>query len=399
MSSPEFWAKPKMHIENDLQDERKVGWLELFFDLVFVVVIAQLSAKLSHNISTAGIIEFLFLFIPVWWSWIGCTYYSERLETQGIDNRIFTFLKMLPVAGMAIFVSHGMDSTYIGFVLSYTLSRALVALLWQRGGFHYKPLRPITKRLGIGHGLALFFYLLSIVSIQPYRFIFFGIGLLIDILTPMAITSLQKELPRHSTSKLAERFGLFVIIVLGEIVVGVINGIAHELTEITPVFTIVFPGMTLAFGIWWLYFDSVGNREPKYSGSWLFFWSYLHFALVAGIVMVGSALHGVAGSAHMDDHFGVNGLLVVGVAVILFIIGVLEGTLRRGEEQTDKIGVTIILRISSGIVVACSFFWITHWSVTMTISFLLVFILMNIAYNYYTFPRVSVSGDEMDGCN
>ncbi len=83
-----------------------LSWLELFFDLVFVAVISELVHLLSANPSMETLWNYLFLFIPAWWIWIGATYYNDRFETEGLDSRFFTFLLMIPVAGLAIFAHH-----------------------------------------------------------------------------------------------------------------------------------------------------------------------------------------------------------------------------------------------------------------------------------------------------
>ena len=98
-----WWQIPQLRTDEDREIERKVSWLELFFDLYFVVVIAHLSHGLAKHISWAGIGEFVFLFIPVWWVWIGAAYYIERFDTEGIEHRLFVFLQMVPIAGSPMF--------------------------------------------------------------------------------------------------------------------------------------------------------------------------------------------------------------------------------------------------------------------------------------------------------
>ena len=86
-----WWQKSQIRIDEELHLHRKVSWRELFFDLVFVVIIAELSHKLASDVSLAGAGKYILLFLPAWWVWIGQTYYTERFETEGIENRLFTF--------------------------------------------------------------------------------------------------------------------------------------------------------------------------------------------------------------------------------------------------------------------------------------------------------------------
>ncbi len=69
-----WWQTPQLHSDEEANRERKTGWLELFFDLVFVAVIAELSHTLADDISWGGLGQFVFLFIPAWWVWIGATF-------------------------------------------------------------------------------------------------------------------------------------------------------------------------------------------------------------------------------------------------------------------------------------------------------------------------------------
>ena len=97
----EWWQKPGLRTDEEDKKHRPVTWLELFFDLVFVVVIARLSHNLVGDVTAGGLFVFLFMFVPVWWIWNGVTYYNERFESEGVEMRFFTFLTMIPVAGLA----------------------------------------------------------------------------------------------------------------------------------------------------------------------------------------------------------------------------------------------------------------------------------------------------------
>ena len=114
-----WWQTPTLHREEDEALHRKVSWLELFYDLVFVAVIAQLSHNLALHMSWSGLAGYVLLFVPVWWVWIAGTYYNERFETYGLETRVFTFLQMLPVAAMAVFAHGALDSTGAEFALAY----------------------------------------------------------------------------------------------------------------------------------------------------------------------------------------------------------------------------------------------------------------------------------------
>jgi low temperature requirement protein LtrA len=111
------WQKPELRDDGDAH--RGVGWLELFFDLVFVVIIAVLAGNLGEG---DNVLRFLIQFTAVFWVWNGFTYYSERFESGGLDNRLFTFIGILAVAGLAIWGRDGLGANYAGFAGAYLLA-------------------------------------------------------------------------------------------------------------------------------------------------------------------------------------------------------------------------------------------------------------------------------------
>src|SRR3954451_464960 len=82
--------------------ERHASWLELFFDLVFVFAVSQGAANLSAHTDIAGLLKYLALFVAVWWSWVGFTFYADRFETEEFKYRILMFAAMLAVMGLSL---------------------------------------------------------------------------------------------------------------------------------------------------------------------------------------------------------------------------------------------------------------------------------------------------------
>src|ERR671919_2088166 len=107
MATREWWQKPYLRRDEEFERHRAVTWLELFFDLIFVVVISRLAHNLGSDMSVLGLLIFGFMFVPVWWVWNATTYYTERFESEGLEHRLITLLSIIPVAGMAIFSEHG----------------------------------------------------------------------------------------------------------------------------------------------------------------------------------------------------------------------------------------------------------------------------------------------------
>ncbi len=329
MQRGSWWQPPQLILSN-AEGERRVSWLELFFDLVFVVVIAQLTHELVEHPSWAGVGRYILLFVPVWWVWIGGTFYNSRFETQDVSYRLITFMQMLPVVGLALF-SHQSEHSDQGFALSYAAARTLIIVQWFRGGWHEPLMRPITNRYNIGFCISVALFGTSVFVPAPWRYAMWGLGLLIDLTTPITTLKLQARIARLSNEKLPERFGLFVIIVLGEAIVGAINGFTSTPTLLSGVTGTM--GMALTFGIWWVYFDFIARRLPRPNVWVAFAWSYLHLPLVMGIAALSAGVVNLI--EHSDAHLPVNVTWLVcgAVAVVLLTISLLELTLRREADE------------------------------------------------------------------
>ena len=101
MTMPSRWHDPPRLRTLDDEDERHATWLELFFDLVFVVAVAQLADGLAADPSVHGFLVFAGLFVPVWWAWVGYTFYADRFDTDDPLHRILMIAGMFGVAVLA----------------------------------------------------------------------------------------------------------------------------------------------------------------------------------------------------------------------------------------------------------------------------------------------------------
>jgi low temperature requirement protein LtrA len=327
MATQSWWRRPQLRNSEVEEAERKTTWLELFYDLVFVVVVAELAHRLAMDVSWRGLTGFGLLFIPVWWVWLGATIYNDRFDTDDVSHRLFTFLQMLPVAGLALTTHDGFGKLSGAFALSYAAARLILIAMWLRAGRHNPAARPMTTRYATGFALSVVLWITSVFLPIPIRFVLWAIGLLIDLVTPLTTLRIQATLPRFSESHLPERFGLFTLIVLGESVAGVVRGLAqsHALT-----ITIALSGalgLALAFGIWWAYFDNVMSRPIRPGVNRTALWTYLHLLLVMGLTAIGAGVLNLVGHAEAIVPSPILWLVCGSLALCLVILGLLEWTL------------------------------------------------------------------------
>ncbi|MFC1575241.1 low temperature requirement protein A [Gemmatimonadota bacterium] len=367
-----WWSRPSLRTDEEDERHRAVTWLELFFDLVFVVVIARLAHNLAGELSPHGFLVFVLMFIAVFWVWNGAVYYVERFESEGLEMRIFTFVVMVFVAGMATYSHHGLEENYRGFALSYLGARTVNIGLWLRAGLHVKRFRPISNRFGAGFLVTAGLIIGSFFVASPWHIVMWTVAILTDIVTPYFTMGLQAQLPRISTSKFPERFGLLTIIVLGESVVGVINGLSdyHHLTVETTLNGIL--GLFIGFSLWWIYFDFIARRPPKEHITTTLFWVYMHVFFLTAVTMTGVAITGLLGE---ELSGGVPGpftaLLLASVGLSILFIGGLEQTLSRSEDEPTHPLLSPLLKISAGVVlIALSFANLSHVTLALGLCIL-----------------------------
>ncbi len=365
---------------------RRVSWLELFYDLFFVVIISRLSHELVAHISWTGVFSFLFLFVAVWWVWIGSTYYNERFETEGLENRIFFFLKLFPVAGLAVFVHDGLGANSAGFALSYMSGRLIISLLWLRATVLVPLFRPVGKIFSLGFFSSIALFGISLFFEEKMRFVLWGAGLLLDLITPWFTLKEQAKFPRLSTSRLPERFGLLIIIVLGESAAGVINGLAGRQEFTSDVLLKAGLGIFIGFGFWWLYFDYISRLYPRKTVLSNILWSYLHFPLAASLAAIGAATKNLIALSNSDEVTLTAVLIASAGAVAFFALTFLELTLEKSENDPAHKIVSPLMRFIAGTIMFCYVLFFSG-SVFTVLLLLASLLLLQMGYGAFVWFR------------
>ncbi len=280
------WKPPRQRIGEGAEAERHATWLEVFYDLLFAAVVAQLTFELSQDLSGSGILTFAVLCVPVWWAWAGQSFYADRFDTDDLGHRLFIIAQMFAVAAMAVNVHDGLGRGSAGFALSYAAVRFVLVGEYLGAHVFVPAARHLTKRYALGFGLAAALWLVSAWTPAPSRFYLWGLGLLIDFATPLSAGKLHSQLAPHP-GHLPERFGAFILIVLGEAIAMVVAGLTKHAWSIHSGLTAAL-GLSFAFSLWWVYFDNIDGaaiRAARAEGRiWLYQgWLYAHLPLVIGV--------------------------------------------------------------------------------------------------------------------
>lgn len=381
-----WWQIPRKN--SPKSQDRQVSFLELFYDLVYVAIIAQLSHSLADNITFPELINFTFLFVIIWWSWSNGAFYHDMHGNNDLRTRIFTFLQMLGVVGMAIFVNIALTTGSNGFALSVAFLQFVLMFLWWRAGVHHKELRTITNPY-------IFFFLInttllvsSIFFEAPIKHILWLITIGISLLLPAFIFNLgtlskkidqKMDVSSQITPSLVERFGLFTIIVLGEIVVGVVSGATHGEISIT---ILLYSGLgtLIAVAIWWLYFDFISHRKPKSDVKHFLFWYYFHLPLMIAITAVGASVFYMINHSYDPLKPETQFLFCGALAVASLCMSLLSNTLN-DHSHTSKFlrNGTRSLSMISILFIGMAFFPVTKIAL---LSSSLILLLLPILYSF-----------------
>ena len=271
-------------------DERHASWLELFFDLVFVVAIAELAQELVRDHSAGGFAIFAGLFLPVFIAWQGFTFYADRFDSDDVLFRVVMLAAMLAIAALAVQIPDVATGRHdAGFVVAYVTLRSLLVALYLRAWPHARAARPLIARYAGGYSLSIAIWLCSLLVDAPLRYVLWGVGLAIEYAMPVLAQRIHARIP-VDPGHVPERFALFTIIVLGESVVAVALGTAHNDWRLASATTAVL-GFVTAACLWWVYFDrGVAGGLSSRTGSMQIF-TRIHIPLLGALTAVGAGVH------------------------------------------------------------------------------------------------------------
>jgi len=327
-----WWQPPRR--AGDRIEHRQVTFLELFYDLVYVALVAELSHSLSINIGWAGLGRFAFLFIIIWWAWLNGSLYHDLHGNNDIRTRVFTFLQMFTVVAMAVFAHDALGESSVGFALACAAFQLILTYMWWRTGVYDADHRPLTRPYVASYLLSTALFTGSVLVAPPARFYLWSLALLLSLLAPLywrlrrvsPEVQAQIDLSMDISDSLVERFGLFTIIVLGEVIIGIVSGVNEHYVLTWQVGIIAALSMMIAIGLWWIYFDLISHHHPHRNMGIVFIWLYLHLFLTIGITAVGASLLNVvkhAGESLADE---VRWLLLAATAMTLIATALLTRT-------------------------------------------------------------------------
>lgn len=311
-----WWGPPKKFSTD--KSERRITWLELFYDLVYVIAIARLVHQLAHHISFGGFVEFVCLFTLVYWGWLNGSLHHDLHGNQGLRTRLMMLWQMLIIAALS--VTLGKPSAGYGQItVIFILMQLFITYQWWSVGFYDKEHRRYSKPYIALFLVAAGLMVLSLFVPKFWLAIIFPVILICNYAPPFLTHRLLVKSDKRLdlSSSMFERLGLFTIIIFGELVIGVVNGVS-EMVSLGWIDWANFAlAIVIVFSLWWIFFVFVSTREVQKGFAKASLLELLYIPALASLCLVASCFPSFFGA---DAGVPLQGMFGYAIAAFLFCI-------------------------------------------------------------------------------
>ncbi len=325
-----WWHQPMLP-RDTAEQHRASTPLELLFDLCFVVAIAQAASHLHHAVSAghvgAGVLGYLAVFFAIWWAWVNFTWFASAYDNDDVPYRLATLVEIAGALVIAAGVPRAFDEGDFGIiVLGYAIMRVALVSQWLRVAWSDPAGRSAAIRFATGLGACMVGWTVLLLE-GSWPLWAWCVMAVAELCVPIWAERAARTTwhPYH----IAERYGLFTIIVLGESVLAATVAVQTALDEHhagLTLYAIVVGGLLTVFSLWWLYFAKPAYRILT-STRVAFVWGYGHYLVFASAAAVGAGLAvSVDRAIHPTEvgHVVAGAAVTVPVAVFLLVVWVLH---------------------------------------------------------------------------
>jgi low temperature requirement protein LtrA len=310
--------------------------LELLFDLVFVVAVSQASSNLHHLVSDgdigSGVFAYLLVFFGIWWAWMNFTWFASAFDVDDWLYRVLTIVQMTGVLVLAAGVHDAMVGyDFVVVTWGYVLMRLAMVAQWVRAAVSDPSSRPVALRSAVGIGVVQVLWIARLyLTDGTAALVGFFVLVAAELSVPLWAEGRQRSAwhPHH----IAERYGLFTLLLLGESLLASANALIDALSagdHVAELLTLAAAGIVITAAIWWIYFAReqhdglTGSREA-------FTFGYAHYVIFAAVGAVSAGVEveidAVIGATEISD--AASGLALT-VPIAVFVIGAWVLLLRR----------------------------------------------------------------------
>jgi low temperature requirement protein LtrA len=278
------------------EPHRAATVLELFFDLVFVVAIAQASEGLHHSIADAhalrGLVGYLLVFFCIWWAWMNFTWFASAYDCDDVPYRLAVLVQMSGALMLAadvarMFETHTPNAGVLG---GYVLMRLAMVAQWCRAAASDPSHRRTAVRYAAGIATCQLLWLVVWPLPENQWLVAFLFVAALELAVP--IWAERAALTPWHAHHITERYGLFTIIVLGESVFAGSAAIRSAMAAgeaLALHVPLILGGLLIVYSMWWIYFDQPAH-DLLTSVRRAFVWGYGHYAIFAAAAAVGAGL-------------------------------------------------------------------------------------------------------------
>ncbi|HKE17255.1 MAG TPA: low temperature requirement protein A [Kofleriaceae bacterium] len=329
------WGR-RMVARDPREHHRVATPLELLVDLCFVVAVAQVSARLHHGLISghvgSSLLGYAMVFFAIWWAWMNFSWFASAYDTDDVPYRLTALVQIAGVLILAAGVPRGFEARDFGVItLGYGVMRAGLVTQWVRAAMSHPAQRRTALRYAVGVSACYAGWAALQVIPEAWRLGAWCVLVPSELLVPIwaervGATSWH---PHH----IAERFGLFTLIVIGESVLSATLAIQTAVDAGSfgsPLLCVAGGGLLALFAMWWLYFE----RPPEgleSTGRRAFLWGYGHLLIFSSAAAVGAGLavaaDHAAGQVHMTDR---SAAAAVAIPVAVYLMSVWALHIRPG---------------------------------------------------------------------
>jgi low temperature requirement protein LtrA len=373
-----WWEAPKDFSER--KNERKISWLELFYDLVYVAAIGQLTHQLASHPSWHTLSYAFLLFALVFWSWVNGSQYYDLHGNDGIRTRFFTFFQMLAVAAVAISIPDAFNGGHQGFAVAFMVVQCIVTYLWWSVGLYDPGHKKFNIFYTVNYSIAFALLLLSLFTNHRIATALWIVALAFNLTPPLtAAKTVVRELKKigqvfTASATIVERFGLFTIIVMTESILSTVNGISEIEDKQTMTWIAFILGILIAFLLWSLYFDMTSGQETKKGYQYMQFLIFLHFPLLASLSVVGASIKVLLINIGQELPLMIQWMFCSSLTIILYCIVGISKIMEEDEEDGTYIRPVSRLLLIAGAVLLIIPLFGAHLS-TLTFMAIIAIIL------------------------
>lgn len=278
--------------------------LELFFDLCFVVAVAQAAVALHHAIAedhwTTAVIAYPMVFFAIWWAWMNLTWFASAYDNDDVGYRLAIFVQVFGVLVLAAGVPRGFDDQDYGTIfIGYTIIRLSMISLWLRAAAGDPERRATCLRYA--GGLAVVQCMWLGFLLLPHSVQLPGFLVLVALELSLPMWAERAGVTPWNPEHIAERYGLFTIIVLGESILGTSLALQAAISNGESLLNLTVTGLgavVIVCAMWWLYFNQaseslVGRARAQFEQQntrSAFLWGYGHYVIFAAVAATGAGI-------------------------------------------------------------------------------------------------------------